>query len=117
MRRQRDPQLEQSWRQTLAKWQQSGQTIRSFCVDNHLSQANFHAWKRELAKRDAESAASSRPALARRAAPSSAPRLVPVRVVADAMIEVVLPTGVVLRVPGGVEVAAKLVATLASSSC
>jgi hypothetical protein len=43
--------------------------------------------------------------------------LVPVRIVAEAIIEVVLPTGVVVRVPGGVEVVAQLVARLGAASC
>lgn len=118
MRRQRDPQLEQFWRQTMAKWQQSGQTIGDFCEQQQLSQPNFHAWKRELAKRDAERVgAEKRGAGPRRGVGRRAWPLVPVRIVADAVIEVVLPTGLVLRVPGGVEVAAQLVARLGAASC
>jgi len=118
MRRQRDPQLEQFWRQTLAKWQQSGQTIRGFCVQQQLSQPNFYAWKRELVKRDAERVgAVNGGAGPRRAVGPQALPLVPVRIVAEAIIEVVLPTGVVVRVPGGVEVVAQLVARLGAASC
>jgi len=43
-------------------------------------------------------------------------KLAPLRVVPDAVIEVMLPSGVVMRVPGGAGVAAKLVAALASAS-
>lgn len=118
MRRQRDPQLEQFWRQTMTKWKQSGQTIRGFCEQQQLSQPNFHAWKRELAKRDAEpNSAVKRHAGPRRVVGPPALPLVPVRIVADAVIEVVLPTGVVVRVPGGVEVVAQLVARLGAASC
>jgi hypothetical protein len=44
---------------------------------------------------------------------------VPVRVVADALLEIVLPTGLVVRVPAATEAAtvATLVAALRAASC
>ena len=45
--------------------------------------------------------------------------MVPLRVVADAVLEVVLPAGLVVRVPAGTDAAAvaKLVMALGSASC
>ena len=54
MRRQRDPRLEQFWRRTMARWKSSGLSIRSYCLQQSISEANFHAWRRELAKRDSD---------------------------------------------------------------
>jgi hypothetical protein len=47
------------------------------------------------------------------------PTLVPLRVVPDAILEVVLPTGLVVRVPAAVEasVVAKLVTALRTATC
>jgi hypothetical protein len=36
------------WRQQIADWQQSGQTIREFCDERNLTGSQFHLWKRNL---------------------------------------------------------------------
>ena len=115
MRRQRDPRLEQLWRRIMARWQASGRSIRGFCAEQSISEANFHAWRRELTKRDAEPTAASKPAKRLSAEPSTL-QLVPLRVVPDTVIELVLPTGMTVRVPS-VEAAAKLIAALESAAC
>src|SRR5438105_14265314 len=98
---------EQLWRKIVAAWQESGQSLRGFCRNRGLQEPSFYAWRRTLRQRDQQ----------RRAAPQS--KFVPVRVVADALLEIVLPTGVVVRVPGATEAAtvATLVAALRAASC
>jgi hypothetical protein len=89
-KRQRDPAKEQFWRQVLGQWQRSGATIRGYCARRQLSEASFHAWRRELARRD------------RTAAKASA-TFVPVQILTEPMaaIEIVLPDGITVRVGPG----------------
>jgi hypothetical protein len=113
----RDPDKERFWRRAVRDWRRSGLTARDFCAERGLAEHNFFAWRRTLAQRDQEQAAQARPAAAtprpqpkahRSAAGRSGARFVPVRVVADqaaasaAVIEIVLPRGVVVRVLAGV---------------
>lgn len=117
-RRERDPVKEQYWRQVLGQWQRSGATIRGFCARRRLSEASFHAWRREVARRDREQQAAATGA-----------DFVPVRVVGaqslavePAAIEIVLPGNVTVRVSAGAEgaclraVLAALGATAATSA-
>jgi hypothetical protein len=116
----RDPKLEQFWRATLAKWTASGLNIRDFCQRHKLGEPAFYFWRREIAARDgtpvaartppAKSTAarrSSAPAptpepTPRRAAPRAPrPSFVALRVVPDTPLELVLRSGLVLRVPPG----------------
>jgi hypothetical protein len=103
-----DPKLEQFWRKTLADWRKSGQSVRAFCQGRQLSEPSFYAWRRTLRERDQQ-----------RSAARPLPRLVPVRVVAGAVLEIVLPTGLVLRVPAGADAVAvaTLVAALRAGPC
>jgi hypothetical protein len=50
----RDSQKERIWRQTIGRWQKSGLTIRAYCRQHGLAEANFHAWRRTIANRDSE---------------------------------------------------------------
>ena len=77
-----------------------------------MSEPSFYAWRRTLQARERERERQ-------RPASPSGPTLVPVRVVPDVPVEVVLPTGLVIRVPAGADVhsVAKLVAALGSASC
>jgi hypothetical protein len=50
----RDSQKERFWRQTISRWQKSGLTVRAYCRQHDLAEANFHAWRRTIAKRDNE---------------------------------------------------------------
>jgi transposase len=101
-RRGRDPEREQFWRGTVAAWEKSGQSVRDFCAARGLREPNFYYWKR---------------ALARQSPPR--PSLVPVRVIPEPVLEVVLPTGLVVRVPAGAEptTVAQLVAALGAPAC
>jgi transposase-like protein len=100
----RGPDRERFWREAVADWKKSGQIIAGFCTASGLSQASFYAWRRQLSQRD-------------RAAPAAT--FVPLTVVPDAVVEVVLPTGVIVRVPAAADAAAvaKLVAALGAVSC
>ena len=100
-----DPQREQFWRNTVAQWRQSGQSVRSFCFERRLSEASFYAWRRELAKRDRANVA--------------AVKFVPVQFRTDAVIEVALPDGLIVRAPVTAEATtiAALVAALRSTPC
>jgi hypothetical protein len=104
----RDPKLEQFWRATLAARQESGQSVADSCSRRRLSQASFNAWRRTLRERNQQCSIAS-----------SLPRLVPLRVVATFALEVVLPSGLVVRVPDGADATAvgDLVAALRATPC
>jgi hypothetical protein len=53
----RNPELEVEWRQHVSQWRVSGQSVREFCKKRGLNESRFFAWRRELARRDAEVAA------------------------------------------------------------
>ena len=100
----RAPDRERYWREAVSGWKKSGQTIAAFCTARGLSQASFYAWRRKFARHDG-------------VAPTAT--FVPITIVPDAVIEVVLPTGVVLRVPAAADAAAvaRLVAALGTAPC
>jgi hypothetical protein len=50
----RDVQKERFWRKAIARWRTSKLSVRAYCRQVGLSDANFHAWRRTLAARDAE---------------------------------------------------------------
>jgi hypothetical protein len=108
--RRRNPAREQFWRETVAAWRKSGQSVRAFCADRGVSEATFFARRRELADRHAPEPPTG---------PSPAPQFVPVKVVPDPTIEVVLPSGLVVRVPASADPAAvaRLVAALGQGPC
>ena len=101
------PEKVRAWRATIDAWKRSGQTVNAFCRARQLTRSNFDRWRRILA---AESIAPS---------PSPPPAFVPVRVVAEAMAEVVLRSGVVVRVPLGAapESVTRLVTAVGAASC
>ena len=90
--RPQDEQKEQQWRRRFGEWQASGLSVRAFCERRGLSAPSFYAWRRELARRDAQE-----------------PAFVPVRVVADdaltVTLELVLAGGRKVRVPAGFDAA------------
>jgi transposase-like protein len=98
---------EQLWRKIIAAWQESGQSVRGFCRSRGLQEPSFYAWRRTLRQRDQQRGAGQQS------------KFVPVRVVADTLLEIVLPTGVVVRVPAALEAGtvATLVAALRAASC
>jgi hypothetical protein len=106
-RRQRDPKLEQLWRQRLARWRASGQSVRAFCAAEGIPESAWYFWRREL-KRRSTTPDKRRP---------KSPAFVPVTVVAAAtgVVEVRCPSGHVVTLPAGNAVLRRLFAALAVS--
>ena len=101
------PEKLQAWRGLVEAWKQSGQTVNAFCRDRQLTRSNFDRWRRILA---------AEPDVPR---PSPSQAFVPVRVVAEPMAEVVLRSGVVVRLPLGAaaDAVTRLVAAVGAASC
>ena len=51
---QRDKNKEAFWRETVKAYKASGQTVRAFCRQRHLSEPGFYSWRRELLLRARE---------------------------------------------------------------
>jgi hypothetical protein len=83
----RDPEQEKQWHDLLSQWQQSEQSISAFCNRRHLSEPTFYYWRRKLGFGRQTNRQSS------------AATFVPMTVVAEPLVEVVLPTGVTLKLP------------------
>jgi len=106
-RGQRDPVLEQQWRERMARWQASGLNVREFCVQHALIESSFYYWKRELRAREEASAsglmqkpssrrtAALRPTAQSTAAKQSSSKFVPVTVLPSTTmaVEVRCPSG------------------------
>jgi hypothetical protein len=90
----------------IETWKQSGQTINAFCRDRKLTRSNFDRWRRILSADKSESKPSS----------SS---FVPLRIVAEPMAEVVLRSGIVVRLPlsAAPDAVTRLVAAVGAASC
>ena len=103
-----DPRILARWRTILAEHRRSDLTIVDFCQARKLCKSNFHRWRNILAQLD-------RPT----AAPKPAPSFVPVRVVPEAVVEVILPSGIQLRVPLGADASqvARLAHALGATPC
>jgi hypothetical protein len=88
----RDSRKEQRWRRRLRRWQGSGLSVAVFCRRYGLAKHSFYAWRRILARRDAEQST-----------------FIPVQVLAEngaaATLEVLLVSGRRLRVPRGFDAA------------
>ena len=98
------PEKVRTWRSAIDAWKRSGQSINAFCRDRKLTRSNFDRWRRILARDPRESAAVA---------------FVPLRVVAEPMAEVVLPSGVVVRLPlaAAPEAVTRLVAAVGAAAC
>ncbi len=106
VRRKRSREKEEFWRWVLSEFESSGQTVRQFCQAQGLSEPSFYSWRREIARRDAKSAASSESktelaslvpiTLVDTADPDPANALTPSDS-SRASIEVLTPSGVVVR--------------------
>jgi hypothetical protein len=94
------------WRDLIDRWKASGQSVAAFCAAHRVSQATFYSWRKRLAAR---------------ARPTTLPdpAFAPVQVVPDPTAEVVLPTGLIVRVPVATDPAAvaRLVAALGGAPC
>jgi transposase len=93
--RQADPTTRQRWQQRLERFCRSGLTVPDFCDREGISAASFYEWKRRLGREPVSPAADN-------------PRLVPVRLVTppgSAPLEVLLPSGMILRLSADCDVA------------
>jgi transposase len=102
------------WLDRLARFPASGLTVAQFCAIEAVSLPSFYAWRRRLAAEVAAEATPQDPGN------DLGPRLLPVRLQpAAAAVELVLPTGAVLRLPPGCDLAwvRSLVAALGGSLC
>jgi hypothetical protein len=83
----RDPDRERHWRSVLTQWHQSEQSVAAFCNQRHLSKPAFGYWQRKLG-------------FGRRSKlRSPAASFVPMTIVAESLVEVLLPAGVILKLP------------------
>jgi hypothetical protein len=107
---------ERFWREHVARQQRIDESVRAYCRKHELSEPSFYAWRAELARRNAgEVHAQRRPAsrspsqrcrVARRPA-----TFLPVRVggLTASVIEVQLPSGLVIRIPASDQAALRAV--------
>src|SRR4051794_8801686 len=88
---------DQFWRDTIAAWKESGQSVTVFCSARGLGETTCFAKRRDLARRDRSPNAP--------APPAPNPSFAAVRVLSDPTMEIVTG-GVALRVPVGADAAA-----------
>jgi hypothetical protein len=102
------------WRDRLARFPSSGLTVAQFCAREAVSVPSFSSWRRRLAAATLATAAPHHPD------GDPGPRLLPVRIGGgDVAVELVLPSGAVLRVPPAADLALvrALVEALGGASC
>lgn len=85
------------WQRLLARQRHSGLGVAEFCRQEGVSPPSFYQWRRKLTSQGA------RP---------KQPSFVAVSVVSASPVEVVLPGGAVVRVPGGDERSLRQILTL-----
>ena len=103
---QRDLQRFRFWQTLIADWQQSGQSISAFCHQRGVCKSGFYRWQCIIADERSPLAPPQ-------------PAFVPVRVVAGTMAEVVLPSGLVVRLPleSEPDAVTRLVAAVRAVAC
>jgi transposase len=107
-----NPALATLWQQRLRHFEQSGLSATAFCTEHGLSLPSFFAWRRRL-RQQAMAAATD--------GVSPDTRFVPIRLLPGAPpLELVLPTGAILRLAPGCDLAfvrALVVALGDTTSC
>lgn len=85
------------WRGMIERWRSSGLSVRQFCREQGFSQASFYAWRRRLASPAPEAFDSQQN--------QSNAGFIEVSLPANAAapLELLLPSGAVLRIPAGTE--------------
>ncbi len=96
------------WRERLRRFETSGLTVTKFCDDEGVSVASFYHWRKRLAAKQADSKLSpacvpvrATPAIKKASVPSLPFVPVQVRPAAVAAIEIHLPNGARVCLPGG----------------
>ncbi len=99
---------DQFWRETIAAWKSSGQTVTAFCAARGLAEATSYVKRRAPVRHDPI-----------RSTPPAGPTFAAVRVIPDPTVEVVVPGGILLGVPAGADPAAvaRLVLALRGEPC
>jgi hypothetical protein len=109
-----DPALLERWRQRLLRFDRSDLSVVAFCAHEGISAPSFYGWRKRL-----------RPQQAARSTQTTAdlPRLVPIHLTTPTTpatpVELLLPGGVLLRLPAGCDLnfVRSLVQTLGSRPC
>ena len=103
------------WRTIIADWRSSGLSVTAFCRSRNVNKAGFHRWRTILDQLD-RSSYTPTPVLPE---PKSSPVFVPLRVIPDCIVEIILPSGLQLRVPLSADALqlARLVLALGGSPC
>ncbi len=101
----------QFWRDTIAAWKESGQSVTAFCAARGIGESTFFAKRRELIRRVQSPDAPVTPT------PSAS--FAAVRVIPDPTVEIVVPGGLLIRVTVGADpaVVARLVLALRGAPC
>jgi len=102
---------DQFWRDAVAAWKESGQSVTAFCAARGIGESTFFVKRRDLARRERSPKAP--------VAPAPIPSFAAVRVIPDPMVEIVVPGGTILRVPVGADATAvaKLARALRGEPC
>ncbi len=106
-----DPRIVERWRTIVADWRNSGLGVAAFCRSRHVNKSGFHRWRNILDQLDHPPTTP--------APTTPAPAFVPLRVIPDVVVEVILPSGLQLRVPlsADVQQLARLVLALGVPPC
>lgn len=109
-----DSRIVERWRSIIADWRSSGLSVAAFCRSRDLNKSGFYRWRNILDQLH-HSAAPPQP----QAETKSSPSFVPLRVIPDCVVEVVLPSGLQLRVPlsADAQQLARLVLALGATPC
>lgn len=97
MGRQIDEELWDAWRRRLARYEVWSGTVAAFCVREGVSAVTFYQWRRKLA---GEPTGGRSRATEERGESHERPSFLPVRIAGAERIEIELPNGVRVRVPG-----------------
>ncbi|HUR49786.1 MAG TPA: hypothetical protein VMY88_09730 [Acidimicrobiales bacterium] len=110
-----DPQALARWRTIFSAWRKSGLPVAGFCRSRDLTTSSFYRWRAILDGLDRPSATP----LHSSTEPSPSAAFVPVRVIPEAVVEVILPSGLQLRVPLGADArpVARLVLARGAAPC
>lgn len=92
-----DEQLWETWRRRLSRYEQWSGTISAFCEREGVSTAAFFQWRRKL---DGDLGGGETRSARRAGGATETPRFLPVRIAPAEPIEIELPNGVRVRVPG-----------------